>query len=143
MTRNRQAKRWGSPTHTNTHERGKLNSADVGSLTNRAPNQKETTCMALHRGGSFETHEDNLAVFADEKACHDRCHLDVVFFSSHDAHAKAVTPLPGRSRTQRAKRHNCQTSSYVMDKLSTWLWRRLAYASGALRAGTSWERTIF
>ena len=67
MTRNRQAKRWGSPTHTNTHERGKLNSADVGSLTNRAPNQKETTCMALHRGGSFETHEDNLAVFANEK----------------------------------------------------------------------------
>ena len=89
MTRNRQAKRWGSPTHTNTHERGKLNSADVGSLTNRAPNQKETTCMALHRGGSFETHEDNLAVFAAEKACHDRCHLDVVFFFSHDAHARS------------------------------------------------------
>ena len=70
--------------------------------------KKETTVMSLHRGGSFETHEDNLAFFAAKKARRDRCHFDVLSLFRTMPAREAVAPMPGRTRTQRARPYNCK-----------------------------------
>ena len=93
--------------------------------------------MSLHRGGSFETHEDNLAVFADEKACHDRCHLDVVFFFSHDAHARS------RSSFARSESYaTCETTQLPDLELCDGQIVYMVMASSCLRLRGSQSRDV-
>ena len=75
----------------------------VGHQTKRKPPE----CPFTEEGS--KTHDGNVADFAAGKALHDPGHVEVLPFFRVMPARKAVAPMPGQTRTQRARQHKCKT----------------------------------